>query len=61
MTVEVRIRAEAEQDLAEAAQQTVALTVDQNAELDHRLDSIELDNNRGLLATDVVTNIRPSW
>jgi len=39
-------------------QQALALTAEQKAELDHRLDAYELDKNRGQLATDVITGIR---
>jgi putative addiction module component (TIGR02574 family) len=38
--------------------QALALTTEQRAELDRRLDAYELDKNRGQLATDVVTSIR---
>ncbi len=38
--------------------QALALTTEQKAELDRRLDAYELDNNRGQLATDVVSSIR---
>lgn len=39
-------------------QQALALTTEQKAELDRRLDAYELDKNRGQLATDVVSSIR---
>lgn len=39
-------------------QQALALTTEQKAELDRRLDAYELDKNRGQLATDVVSRIR---
>jgi putative addiction module component (TIGR02574 family) len=39
-------------------QRALALTTDQKAELDRRLDAYELDKNRGHLATDVITSIR---
>jgi putative addiction module component (TIGR02574 family) len=39
-------------------QQALALTAEQKAELDHRLDAYELDKNRGQLATDVIGSIR---
>jgi putative addiction module component (TIGR02574 family) len=38
--------------------QALALTTEQKAELDRRLDAYELDKNRGQLATDVVSGIR---
>ncbi len=39
-------------------QQALALTAEQKAELDHRLDAYDLDKNRGQLATDVIGSIR---
>jgi putative addiction module component (TIGR02574 family) len=39
-------------------QQALALTAEQKAELDHRLDAYELDKNRGQLAADVIGSIR---
>lgn len=39
-------------------QQVLALTTEQKAELDRRLDAYELDKNRGKLATDVVSRVR---
>ena len=39
-------------------QQALALSAEQKAELDHRLDAYELDKNRGQLATDVIGSIR---
>ena len=39
-------------------QQSLALTTEQKAELDRRLDAYELDKDRGQLATDVVSRIR---
>ena len=39
-------------------QQALALTTEQKAELDRRLDAYEFDKNRGQLATDVVSRIR---
>jgi len=38
--------------------QALALTTEQRAELDRRLDAYEVDKNRGQLATDAITNIR---
>lgn len=38
--------------------QALALTTEQKAELDRRLDAYELDKNRGQLATEVITGIR---
>ena len=39
-------------------QQALALTTEQRAELDRRLDAYEFDKNRGQLATDSITSIR---
>jgi len=39
-------------------QQALALTTEQKAELDRRLDAYELDKKRGQLAADVVSRIR---
>ena len=39
-------------------QQALALTTEQRAELDRRLDDYEFDKNRGQLATDSITSIR---
>jgi len=39
-------------------QQALALTNEQKAELDRRLDAYEIDKNPGQLATEVITGIR---
>lgn len=39
-------------------QQALALTTEQKADLDRRLDAYELDKSRGQLAADVVSRIR---
>jgi putative addiction module component (TIGR02574 family) len=39
-------------------QQALALTTEQKAELELRLDAYDLDKNRGQLATDVIASIR---
>jgi putative addiction module component (TIGR02574 family) len=38
--------------------QALALTAEQKAELDRRLDAYEIDHDRGRLATDVITSAR---
>ncbi len=39
-------------------QQVLPLTIEQKAELDHRLDAYEIDKNLGRLATEAVAEIR---
>ena len=39
-------------------QQALALTPEQAAELDHRLQSFELDDDRGRPASEVISEIR---
>jgi len=36
----------------------LALTAEQRAELDRRLNAYEIDGNRGRLATEVIADIR---
>lgn len=38
--------------------QALALTTEQKAELDLRLDAYEIDKDRGQLATDAISSIR---
>ncbi len=45
-------------DSIAADQETLPLTADQKAELDHRLDAYEGDGNRGRSATEVFDEIR---
>lgn len=59
LSVEERIRMVEEiWDSIAADQGTLALTIDQKAELDRRLDAFEADANRGRLAADIVASIR---
>lgn len=45
-------------DSIAADQKALPLTAEQKAELDRRLDTYEVDKNRGRLATDAVADIR---
>jgi putative addiction module component (TIGR02574 family) len=45
-------------DSIAADQHALALTPDQKAELDRRLDAYEIDKNRGRLAADTIVDIR---
>jgi len=45
-------------DSIAADQQALALTTEQRAELDRRLDAYEFDKNRGQLATAAISSIR---
>jgi putative addiction module component (TIGR02574 family) len=45
-------------DSIAADQQALRLTAEQKAELDRRLDTYEIDKNRGRLAASVVAGIR---
>ena len=45
-------------DSIAADQKVLALTAEQRAELDLRLNAYEIDGNRGRLATDVMADIR---
>ncbi len=59
LPVEERIRiVEDLWDSIAADQEALRLTTEQKAELDRRLDAYESDGNRGLLATDVVADVR---
>ena len=59
LPVEERIKlVEALWDSIAADQQALALTPDQRAELDKRLDAYAVDKNRGRLAADAIADIR---
>jgi putative addiction module component (TIGR02574 family) len=59
LPVEERIKlVEALWDSIAADQHTLALTPDQKAELDKRLDTYAVDKNRGRLAADAIADIR---
>jgi putative addiction module component (TIGR02574 family) len=59
LPVEERIKlVEALWDSIAADQQALALTPDQKAELDKRLDAYAVDKNRGRLAADAIADIR---
>ncbi len=59
LPVEERIKlVEALWDSIAADQNALALTPDQKAELDRRLDAYAVDKNRGRLAADAIADIR---
>jgi len=47
-------------DSIAAEQDRLPLTADQRAELDNRLDELEIDGDRGELAKDVLARVRKS-